>query len=238
MDQAIWATWYDLPTEGRDAHLAWVHNSYIRQVLKRPGILYAAHYASAHVPPRSRLKHTDDQAVAKAGTDFVLLFGGETAHAFSNPGPDKYNAGLPDEDRKMLAMRVGERASIFLEVARVEGPATKKPGGELAPGPCIQIGSFGSGVADDGEILEFYTQVRMPEMATVPGCIRMRKLIAATGWARNGCLYEFESLAGHKNMASRTQSASGKAWTDDLIPKFKHAPGTPIVANRIWPPLN
>ena len=235
MDQAIWATWYDLPAEGRDAHLAWVNGSYIPALLKKPGILYAAHYASAHVPPKPRLKHTDDQAVANAGTEYVLLFGAETAHAFGNPGPHNYNAGLPPADQKMLSMRIGERMGIFLEVARIDGPSANKLGGDLGLAPCIQIGSFGSG-ADDEEILEFYTQVRMPEMTTVDGCVRMRKLVALTGWARNGCLYEFESLSSHKNMGKRRQDDKGRAWTDVLIPKFKHAPGTPIVAQRIWPP--
>ncbi len=237
MDQAIWATWYDLPSEGRDAYLAWLHGTYIPKLLKKPGFLYAAHYASAKVPPRPRLNHAVDPTLPTGG-EFVLLFGAETAHAFANPGPHKLNAGLPPEDRKMLAMRTGERVSIFIEVARVDGPAAKQPGGEMMLSPCIQIGSFGSGTADEEEILEFYTQVRMPEMARVPGCVRMRKLISVAGWARNGCLYEFASLADHKNMAARKQEPEAKAWTDVLIPKFKHVPGTPIVAQRIWPPLN
>jgi hypothetical protein len=103
--------------------------------------------------------------------------------------------------------------------------------------PCIQIGSFGSGAADEEEILEFYAQGRMPEMAQLPGCVRMRKLISVSGWARHGCLYEFASLADHKNFPGRKSDPKVKAWTDVLIPKFKHAPGTPTVARRIWPPL-
>ena len=45
-DRALWFTWYDLPPAGRDQHLAWLHDEYIPKVLERPGVLWAAHYAS------------------------------------------------------------------------------------------------------------------------------------------------------------------------------------------------
>ena len=46
MDRAFWITWYDLPDEGRAAYLDWLHNTYIPKVTARPGVLWAAHYAS------------------------------------------------------------------------------------------------------------------------------------------------------------------------------------------------
>ncbi len=237
MDQAIWATWYDLPEDGRNAYLSWLHGTYIPNLLKKPGFLYAAHYASANIAPQSRLRHTDDPVVP-TGNSYILLFGAETAHAFANPRPRKLHAELPQEDQKMLAMRIGERMSIFIDVARIDGPAAKQREGAMALSPCIQLGSFRSGAADEDEILQFYTQARMPAMAKLPGCVGMRKMISVSGWAKHGCFYEFASLADFKRFPGHEKSNPEiAAWTDELIRKFIHAPGTPTVAQRIWPPV-
>ena len=60
MDRAFWITWYDLPDAGRDEYLAWLHGAYLPAMLKRPGYLWGAHYASlersaASVPGAARL---------------------------------------------------------------------------------------------------------------------------------------------------------------------------------------
>ncbi|HEV2009068.1 MAG TPA: hypothetical protein VGQ88_10140, partial [Burkholderiales bacterium] len=60
MDQALWITWYDLPADGRDAHLAWLHNTYIPKLLKKSGFLSAANYVCEKLAPQTRLRHTDD----------------------------------------------------------------------------------------------------------------------------------------------------------------------------------
>ena len=46
MDKALWISWYNLPDDGRDAYLAWLHGTYIPAMLERRGFLWAAHYAS------------------------------------------------------------------------------------------------------------------------------------------------------------------------------------------------
>ena len=45
-DRAFWISWYDLPEECRSEVLAWTHDVYVPRVLARPGVLWAAHYAS------------------------------------------------------------------------------------------------------------------------------------------------------------------------------------------------
>ena len=46
MDQAIWATWYDLPEDlpdgGRDEYLDWLHGEYLPELQARPGIAWYA----------------------------------------------------------------------------------------------------------------------------------------------------------------------------------------------------
>ena len=46
LDSAFWITWYDLPDNGREQYLDWLHKTYIPKITARPGVLWAAHYAS------------------------------------------------------------------------------------------------------------------------------------------------------------------------------------------------
>jgi len=59
-DRGLWVTWYDLPDNGRDPYLSWLHESYLPAQLKRPGYLWAAHYATQNTETRSDLHHVED----------------------------------------------------------------------------------------------------------------------------------------------------------------------------------
>ena len=160
LDRALWITWYDLPIEGRDAYLSWLHGLYIPRMLSRPGFLWAAHYGSEREfykgNMQGRMRHTDDPAVP-TGKDYILLFGAEDAHAFAHPIPRRLHAELPKEERELLALRSGERVNIFTEEARTDGPEASRRDGKTAPGPCIQIGSFNmSAYQDEEEMLDWY----------------------------------------------------------------------------------
>lgn len=243
MDQALWISWYDLPDSGRDAYLKWSHGSYIPQMIKRPGILWGAHYKCEAVVPMSgvpmgapgRLRHTDDPAVPR-GNDYILIFGAVTAHAFANPTPRKLHAGLPQEDRRMLAARAGERVNIFTDEAGIGGPAAGSRDPKQALSPCIQLGSFNAGSADEDEILDWYANWRLPSMNKLPGCVGIRKLVSVSGWAKHGVLYEFASLAERNRHFPEHEKANPEmdAWTDRLVRQLLHAPGSPCVAQRIF----
>ena len=236
MDQALWVTWYNLPTEGRDAYLEWLHGNYIPKLLKKPGFLHAGHFAAADVSPQARLNQTKDPSVP-TGHDFILIFAGTNAHAFAHPAPHNLPAELPEADRKMLSMRIGERTSILIDVARVKGPAANVREGQYTFAPCVQVGSYLSGTADEEEIMEFYAQGRLPDMEKLPGCVGMRKMISVAGWARHGCLYEFATLADSRGFHGHEKGdPKMEAWTDTLIRKFIHGPLSPTVALRLWPP--
>lgn len=246
MDRGLWITWYNLPAENRDAHLSWLHGTYIPKILKQPGVLYAAHYTSDKVPPASRLRHTDDSSVP-AGNDYILIFGGETAYAFSrgagaylNQGPTKLHADLSDADKKMLSMRIGERVCIMTEVARTAGPEANHREGKLALSPCIQIGTFNAGNTEvEDELLAWYADWRSSALGKLPGCVGIRQLVSVSGWAKHGVLYEFLSRAArdaHFPNLRKMYPAEG-AWSDRAVPKLLHAPESPIVATRIWPPV-
>lgn len=243
MDRALWISWYDLPDNGRDAYLKWAHDTYIPKLIKHPGFLWGAHFKSESEPIQSgvprgapgRLRHTDDPAVP-TGSVYILIFGAENAHAFGNPTPRKLHAALSKEDQKMLAMRIGERVNIFTDENQIGGPEAGKRDPKAALSPCIQLGSFNAGSADEDEILAWYTQWRLPSMNKLPGCVGIRKLVSVSGWAKHGVLYEFVSLDARNKHFPDHEKANPEmdAWTDRLVRQLVHAPGSPCVAQRLF----
>jgi len=238
----LWITWYNLPDERRDEYLAWLHESHLPELVKRPGFLWGAHYASlgegTEVPRRtSGKKNTTSDPTVPRGDRYILLIGGTDANTFGNPVPSALYAGLPEESRAMLALRVGERTNIMIEAARVEGPEARhyKEGMTLAP--YIQMGSFQCDHRDEEQALAWYAQWRMPAMAKMDGCVRTRKLASACGWAKHAVLYEFVSLEARNHfIATHEDADSNRAWTDEVIQSLTHAPGSANIARRIWPP--
>ena len=68
-DRGLWITWCDSPTAGPEAYFSWLHGTYLPVLLKRPGYLWAAHYASQDLEGgadnATRYKHIDDPKVSK-----------------------------------------------------------------------------------------------------------------------------------------------------------------------------
>ena len=239
-DGGLWVTWYDIPEAGRSEHLAWLHDRYIPALLKRPGYLWAAHYATVVgrtlTAREQSLAHVADRAVP-TGNAYVLVVGGEHSNVFGKPSPTELNKALPEADRKMLAMRVGERVNVFAEAGRVEGPDAKGYKGGMALAPCIQLGSFNIDYRNEEEVLAWYAQSRMPAMAVLPGCIRTRKLASVSGWAKEGILYEFTSLEARNKYFPTFEDPHPemKEWSTRVVKYLIHAPGSPNLAQRIWP---
>jgi hypothetical protein len=163
MDRGLWISWYDLAQRNRDEYLAWLHERYLPGILKRPGVVWAAHYAAENMAPPGRLVHTTDATVPQGG-DYILLIGAQTAHAFSPPRPGEMFEDVTDADKSMRALRVNERVSIMTEEARAEGPAMTRDMG-AGPSRCIQLGSFNAGPqqADEDELLAWYARWRSRE---------------------------------------------------------------------------
>jgi hypothetical protein len=241
VDRGLWITWYDLPDiseAGRNEYLSWLHGDYIPRVLARPGVLWAAHYATETNPlysgKKGRLTRTDDAKVP-TGTQFTLLFGAVEPPAFVNPTITQFHDALPEKDKRFLALRNGVRTNIMVEQARVMGPSIGK---FPAPAPCIQLGSFNSAsYYDEDELADWYAQWYLASCAQVHGCVRARKWVSVSGWAKHAVLFEFESLDARNQNFVNHESAHPEraAWTDRVVRRLIHAPGSPAVARRIWP---
>jgi hypothetical protein len=250
MDLGIKAIWYDLPESARDSHLQWLHDSYMPALGSAQGISWAAHYRT--VPSRTgddrvRLNETKEAGIGR-GTRFLLLVGAPSVDVFfARAG--HYPEPLPSsaEDEARLAERLGSRACIYVEEARVAGPAIGAADIEGTPAAVIQFGSFNTRETDDAlELGTYYRQNRFPAMSTSPGCIRTRKLVATYGWARHGILYEFTSLESRRShFEELVEWGSDPAiarpdnpyrWPGRFPTEYVvFAPGAPTVAIRTWP---
>lgn len=233
LDRALRISWYDLAAGNRDAYLTWLHSSYMPLMVKRPGVQWAAHFECEKGPPPSRLRHTDDRSVP-AGNGYILIYGADSPHAFSNPAPGEPAPAVSAEEKRMLAMRAGERVNLFIDEAQTDGPdAGRRDKAGLSP--CIQLGSFDCPRQDEDEMMAWYARWRMPSMGKLTGCIGVRKLVSVSGWAKHGVLYEFVSLEARNEHFPTHEKANPpmEAWTDRLVRKLIHAPGSPNVARRI-----
>jgi hypothetical protein len=236
IDRALWITWYDLPESGREDYLAWLHGTYLPNLLKRPGYLWAAHYATRGSGGSAQIHHVDDPKVP-GGFRYILLIGVRDALVLGNPVPSAIHAALPEQGRKMLAMRTGERVNLMSEAGRCEGGANKSYKDGLTGAPFIQIGSFNCPVEYEEEMHAGYVQQRLPAMCETASCIRTRKLNSVAGWAKHAILYEFVSAEGF-NRDYEAANAKSPLGTNghSVVPMLIHAPGGPNSALRIWPP--
>ena len=76
-------------------------------------------------------------------------------------------------------------------------------------------------------------------MARMPGSINTRKLVSVAGWAKHAVMYEFISLDARQEHFQNHESLAmdETVWTNKIINYTIHAPGSPSVGRRIWPPV-
>jgi hypothetical protein len=243
MDNGIWATWYDLEDGTRDRFLEWLHVDYLPALKQRPGYAWVAHYRNEVGGPAMRhlgqsILTRPDEDVGN-GTQFLMLAGAASPHVFL--APSVMEPETSPRFREMLALRRGLRTVIFSEEARVSGPAARSRPPGTTPAPGIQMGSFRvRSLEEEFDLGCWYAQYRLPYMAQAPGSVGTRKLLSVAGWAKHSILYEFTSLEARlKNFEEPHESLSAdpKEWTGRVVRYTIHAPGSPFVGARIWPPL-
>lgn len=246
MDRGIWATWYDIQEQHRKKYMSWLHSDYLPQLLMRPGYMWAAHYevvgggggkggSDLYSPDR---KDGSDIGIG-IGTEFILLVGAATPHTFFNPSLAQLEKQQDSETREMLALRQGTRTCILTEVDRVDGPEIiKRPTG-TTPGPVIQMGAFNMQTIDDEfELAAWYAQDRLMAIAGMRGAIGARKMVSIAGWAKHSVLYEFISHEARDKefiKGLEGQAPEDQEWSVSVINSTVHGPGSPSIAQRIWP---
>lgn len=236
MDNGIWAVWYNLDPATRESHLDWLHGTYLPRIVTHPGVAWAAHYRcdeDDYTDRRDLLVHTSDDI--PQGTQFICLVAAASPHLFFRANSPMFEENQSAETRQHLAERLEARTAVLLEEERVTGPAygTEDPGG--GPSPAIQLGSFNmTSPETDIEIGKWYAQLRMPDMARSLCIVRCRKVVGTAGWAKHGVIYEFDSHEGRREHAIHSDTEFSKQTVAATV----HAPGSPSIGYRTWPPVD
>ncbi|MFN9490117.1 MAG: hypothetical protein ACK59Y_10120 [Betaproteobacteria bacterium] len=221
MDHGIWAIWYEIAETQRAAYLDWFHRVHIPEKLARPGYRWAAHYELGH---------------GGRGRGYVALFGGDTTQTFLNPSPRQLAIRQSEQTRQHMAMRINAAAAILAEEARVAGPEPRDRGETTAP--VIQIGHYTAPTpALEDDLGGWYAQERFPLLATLPGCVGARKLLATVGTHKHAILHEFTSLEARERhfAAHEAQRDDPNTWMGRVVPQLEHAAYSPAVGLRLWP---
>ncbi|MEJ7929379.1 hypothetical protein WG922_05270 [Ramlibacter sp. AN1015] len=243
MSEGLWASWYDLPQGDAQRILDWTHQSYLPFLNTLPGIRWVAHYryagggAQMSQVKQTVVSHTEDEDIGH-GSQYLVLAGAANAHAFFVP--EFTEAPMPEGFGQMLAWRQGLRSAAFTLEAGVDGPSRSVQTGDSAPAPAIQMGTLQPrSIESEFDLIRWYAQYRLPSMAKMAGVVRTRKWSGVAGWPKHGILYEFESLAHrleHFERPHESLALDPTHWTNKITRASVHAPGSPFIGERIWPP--
>ena len=223
MDRGIWAIWYEVDEKDRPAYLPWFHEVHIPEKLARPGYVWAAHYE------------------LEDGKGYLALFGGESAHTFLSPSPRQLAERQSEDTRRFMRLRQRSSACILAEEVRVDGPEVARRGANGTPGAVIQFGNYNPETSEvEDDLGAWYAQERLPLLSKLPGCIGARKLLTSVGTHKHAILHEFVSLEMRKLHFGphEAQAHDPKTWMGRVRPQLSHAPRSPAVGRRIWPPID
>jgi hypothetical protein len=154
-------------------------------------------------------------------------------HILVDPSPAELRSNASAKTLEMIGRRISPRRCIFVEVSRVDGPAIKTRAPGITPGPTIQLGSFNiNALENEDELNTWYSRSRLRLMAPMTGCVGARKLVSISGWAKHAILYEFLSIEARDQYFVDPD----REWSNRVVANLIHAPGSPSLGTRIWPP--
>ncbi len=235
MDNAIWATYFDLDMSKRNLFLEWSEEKYFPILRNLINPIWIALYRSVHPGERfekilNRL-HKDKDTERASGSDFILLLGAKTSKNFYNPSPRMIYESLESDDRRMLDERNNVKDVILTEEWRINGPESDRKIVGAVPSRLIQMGRYDAQENDD-DLQEWYAQERMLGVSKTPGCIGARKMIVTNGSPRHSVIYEFLSFESREENYIELEETE---WTKHVHSYLLHPPGSPLVAERIYP---
>lgn len=244
MDESIRIVWYDLDDADREAYLEWLHLRHMPELNARPGVAWTAHYAVERTHDMMKrligyVGRPDGFDAIPQGWQYAFMVGTTSPHLFVMPGMDDVDAADPETVR-MTGLRRGVRTVITTEQARVNGPEalTRRPG--TTPAPFIQLGHFRVRTLEEEiDLSSWYANYRLPTITAMTGAVAARKMVTVAGWAKHVILYEFTSRDAHEAnfMGHESLAFSDGEWTNRVVTYTQHAPGSPSIAARIWPPV-
>jgi hypothetical protein len=230
MENAIWSIIYDLPTEGRDEYLNWLHKIHIPQSLSRKDYHWVAHYEI--IPIKYHMaKLRSNGPPLPVDTGYVILYGGDSTRTFFDPSPTQLKDRYDTETLEMVSRRIRPVSYIHTVEWRIDGLEFKRRDPSGMPSSFIEMGCFDASGQDE-ELGTWYAQERMDLWSRVPGSVGCRKLLATVGYQRHGVLYDFNSL---ELFQKHFPAVAATEWSSRIHIYLQHPVGSSFIGRRIWP---
>ena len=204
------------PTRDADFN-AWYNQEHLPERLAAPGFLDAARYEAL-----------------KGGPRYLALYELESVEALQT---DEYQRLVQNQSEwtKRVSLRDNGRNRVRNVYAQMY-PAETDPhtlGRGMAP--ALQIGRMEVPAELEAKYNEYYDTVRTPANLLLSGCMFVRRYHAVEGSPKYLTMYEFEHEKVPETQAWRERSAQD-GMHEYIGGTYGHAPGSPGVYRRVFPP--
>lgn len=214
---ALLVVFADVDSEHDAEFNGWYNEEHIPERLSAPGFLDAARY----------------QAI-KGGPRYLAIYELESTAAMQSAEYLRQSLNPTDWTKRVSPTVIGRGTvrNVYTQISPSESePDTMGRG----MAPALQIGRMDVPADLEAKYNDYYDTVRTPANLTVPGCLFVRRYHAVEGDPKYLTMYEFEHekvpetlvWEAHRSRDTMQQYIGGS---------YGHAPGSPGVYRRIFPP--
>jgi hypothetical protein len=214
---ALLMVYVDIDPEHDADFNAWYDEEHLSDLLKLPGFLSAARYEAL-----------------KGGPRYLACYELESAEAVQSEAYKQYRSHPTEWTQRISLATKGRNFSRI--VGTQIYPNENDPhdlGRSMAP--ALQVGRMLVPQAIEAKYNEYYDTVRTPANLEVPGCLAVRRYHAVEGEPKYMTVYEFEHEKVPETQAWFTRRAEDRMH-EYIGGTYGHAPGSPGVYRRIFPP--
>ena len=214
---ALLMVFVDIDTEQDADFNDWYNQEHVADLLALPGFLNAARYEAARGGPR-----------------YLACYELESAEAVQTPEYLAFRRSPSEWTKRVTPSGIGRNyvRNVYTQIYPQENDAVVMGRGMA---PALQIGRMKVPSEIEAKYNEYYDTVRTPGNLQVPGCLAVRRYQAVEGEPKYLTVYEFE----HEKVPE-TQAWNDRRGQDNMHSyiggTYGHAPGSPGVYRRIFPP--
>ena len=214
---ALLMVFVDIDTEQDADFNDWYNQEHVKDLLALPGFLNATRYEAA-----------------KGGPRYLACYEMESADAVKTPEYLAFRRSPSVWTQRVAPSGIGRNyvRNVYTQIYPQENDAAVMGRGMA---PALQIGRMKVPAEIEAKYNEYYDTVRTPGNLQVPGCLAVRRYQAVEGEPKYLTVYEFE----HEKVPE-TQAWNDRRGQDNMHSyiggTYGHAPGSPGVYRRIFPP--
>ena len=214
---ALLIVFADVDTEYDAEFNAWYNEEHIPERLSAPEFLDAARYQAT-----------------KGGPRYLAVYELESAAAMQTAEYRRQSQNPTDWTKRVSPTVIGRGTvrNVYTQMSPAESdPDTLGRG----MAPALQIGRMDVPPEIEAKYNDYYDNQRTPRNLTVPGCLFVRRYHAVEGGPNYLTMYEFEHEKVPETLAWE-EHRSRDTMHDYIGGSYGHAPGSPGVYRRIFPP--